>query len=59
MNEDLNCGLDQSLLAHLKFGDLKMTLLVVNNPPRVNKQNFLFELDNTLENLSDRYVMTE
>ena len=30
-----------------------IALLVVYNPPRANKQNFIFELDNTLENLSD------
>ena len=52
--EELNCDLDESLLAHLKIGDLKIALLVYN-PPRANKQNFIFELDNTLENLNDSY----
>ena len=53
--EELNCGLDESLLAHLKIGELKIALLVVYNPPRANKQNCIFELCNTLENLSDSY----
>ena len=53
--EELNCDLDESVLAHLTIGDLKIALLVVYNPPRANKQNFIFELDNTLENLSDSY----
>ena len=53
--EELNCGLDEILLAHLKFGDLQITLLGLNNPLRVKKTIFLFELDNTLENLSDGY----
>ena len=53
--EELNSDLDESLLAHLKIGDLKIALLVVYNPPRANKQNFIFELDNTLENLNDSY----
>ena len=55
MIEELNSDLDESLLALLKIGDLKIALLVVYNSPRGNKQYFIFELDNTLENFSDSY----
>ena len=53
--EELNCKLNESLLVHLKFGELKIALLVVYNPPRINKQNFIFELDKTLENINENY----
>ena len=53
--EELNCKLNESLLFHLKFGELKVALLVVYNPPRINKQNFIFELDKTLEKIIESY----
>ena len=53
--EELNCGLDENFLAHLKIEDMVIALLGVYNPPRVNKQKFNFELDNKLENFGDRY----
>ena len=53
--EELNCKLNESLLVHLKFEELKIALLVVYNPPRINKQNFIFELDKTLENINEIY----
>ena len=53
--EELNCKLNESLLVHLKFGELKIALLVVYNPLRINKQNFIFELDKTLENINENY----
>ena len=53
--EELNCKSNESLLVHLKFGELKIALLVVYNPPRNNKQNFIFELDKTLEHINESY----
>ena len=32
--EELNCKVNESLLVHLKFGELKIALLVVYNPPQ-------------------------
>ena len=57
--EELNCEFDDSFLAHRKrIGEFWIASLLVYNPPRVNKRKFIFELDNTLENLSDRYDRT-
>ena len=55
MIEELNCKLNESLLVHLKFGELKIALLAVYNLSRINKQNFIFELDKTLENINENY----
>ena len=53
--EELNCKLNESLLVHLKFGELKIALLVVCNHPKINKQNIIFELDKTVENINENY----
>ena len=36
--EELNCKLNESLLVHLKFGELKIALLVVYNPPELTSR---------------------
>ena len=53
--EELNCKLNESLLVHLKFGELKIALLVAHNPPRINMPNFIFELNKTLQNINESY----
>ena len=53
--EELNCELNESLLVQTKFGELKIALLVVYHTPRTNKQNFIFELNKTLENINESY----
>ena len=53
--EELNCKLNETRLVHLKFGELRIAQLVVYNPPRNNKQNFIFELDKTLEHINESY----
>ena len=53
--EELSCKLNENLLVHLKLGELKIALLEIDNPVRTNKQNFVFELEKTLENINESY----
>ena len=55
--EELNCTLNESLLAHLKFGELKIALLVVYNPPELtNRISFLRSIEHWK---TSRKVVTE